>query len=303
MNDLLQSLAPIHRHAGGLHTLYVRLAPGVRMDGHRHDEPTIVVVHQGTLVVAEGGNEIREGAGTLRLSLRGTCRAVYTDSGADCLIISCHSSHVVARHAIWRSVSCARSERYDIGAEGAKLVDIATSSRDSPLQIEEACLILLTKLLRTREQAPTPPWLGVALTMLSDSNGRKGAVRDTAHALGVHPVHLARVVRQFTGLTVRDFLRRNRIVRAARLLRSSTESVSWVAHQSGFADHSHFTREFARRHGQVPSASRHSASADVVSIQASDFPAAQIGRVSSEHISSTPHHGETAWDGKRYSKD
>jgi len=275
------------------------------MDGHRHDEPTIVLVHHGTLYVSETGNEIRESAGTLRLSQAGTCRTVYTESGADCLIISCHPSHVVARHAMWRLISRAQSERYDIRAEAAALVDIATSSCGSLLQIEEYCLALLTTLLRAHGHAPSvaPRWLDRALTILSDTNGRKGAAREAARAIGVHPVHLARVVRQFTGLTIRDFLRRERIVRAARLLQSSTESVSWIAHQSGFADHSHFTREFARRHGQVPSVSRHSETADVVSIQASDFPAAHIGRVSTERIRPGHQIGDAEWDGKPHSKE
>jgi AraC family transcriptional regulator len=303
MSDILEPLAPVQRHAGGLHTVFVRLPPGARVEGHRHNEPTMVLVHRGTLLVSEGNEDVRESAGTLRLSESGTCRTVYTESGADCLIISCHPDHVVARHAIWRLVSTARSERYDAGTGAGALVGVATSpSADSLLQIEEVCLTLLTELLRTHRQAP-PPWLGDALSSLSDTNGRKGAVRDTAQAFGVHPVHLARVIRQFTGLTIRDFLRRERIVRAARLLRTSTESVSWVAHQSGFADHSHFTREFARRHGQAPSVGRRSETIDVASIQASEFPGAQIGRVSREHINSTRHQGEAAWDGKEHSKE
>lgn len=304
MSDLLRQLAPVQRHAGGLHTLYVRLAPGARMDGHRHDEPTIVLVRRGRLHVCEGGTEIRESAGTLRLSQRGTSRAVRTNRGADCLIISCHSSQAVARHAIWRLISSTQSERHDVGAAAAAaLVDVATCSNDSA-QVEAYCLALLTRLQQSHEQvASPPPWLDRALVALSDTGGRRGACRDVARAVGVHPVHLARVVRRFTGLTIRDLLRRERVVRAAHLLRSSKESLSAVAHRSGFADHSHFTREFVWRHGQTPSAGRRSDCADVVSIQASDFPAVHLGRVASGPFGSTRRQGDAECDGEQSSRE
>lgn len=104
--------------------------------------------------------------------------------------------------------------------------------------------------------------------------------------MGVHPVHLCRIVRRYTGPTVRDYVRRERIVAGSRLLRSSDESVSRVAHDAGFADHSHFTREFVRRYGHVPSVDVAKSVKDVVSIQAEDLPAVHLGVVSTRQGSS-----------------
>src|SRR5205823_3174644 len=106
----------------------------------------------------------------------------------------------------------------------------------------------------SRPYRPEPHWLDGALTALTASGGRRGAGREIARELHIHPGHLGRVVREFTGLTLRDYLRRARLINGTSMLRAGTREVSEVAHAAGFADHSHFTREFVRYYGHSPSA-------------------------------------------------
>lgn len=97
----------------------------------------------------------------------------------------------------------------------------------------------------------TPPkWLARTCEMLRDelptSVGRVAAV------MGVHPVHLARVFRHHLGLSPGEYARRCRIERATDLLLRGSESLADVAAAAGYADQSHFSREFARETGMSP---------------------------------------------------
>lgn len=281
--EILKQLGPAQRHAGGLHALHVRMEPGAAMDGHRHDEPSIVIISRGDVHVTEGDDEVHEVAGTLRLSPAHLSRSLRSPAGADCLIISCNPSHAIARHTIWRRLSATRSTRFRAGLKGETLVQQVGNPASSVPEFESLCMDLLTTLVRDSEAThPPPPWLGRALFALGETAGRKGACAEVARDLRIHPVHLARVVRRFTGLTLRDYLRHERIIHGSRMLRTSGKSLTRLAHEAGFADHSHFTREFVHRYGDVPSEDRLKATPDVVSIQASEFPAVHLGCLMSD---------------------
>ena len=81
-------------------------------------------------------------------------------------------------------------------------------------------------------------------------------VAEFARAAGVHPVHLARVFRQYLGCTPGDYLRRPRLERAAVLLRETPRPLSDVALSCGFADQSHLANAFKRHTGVTPGAYR-----------------------------------------------
>jgi AraC family transcriptional regulator len=259
---------------------------GIGMDGHRHDQATIVILLSGDLCVADDGGEILESAGTIRLCPPGITQSIRTYGGADCLIVSCDPSHAAARHAIWHHIPRTHSTRYRTEAAAIAFVEDVRDSATRVLEFEIRCITLFTELMRHAEPSRVaPPWLETVLIALAKSEGRRGACRALAREIGIHPVHLGRIVRRFTGLTLREHFRRERIIRATGALRSSDHSLSHVAHEAGFADHSHFTREFVRRHGRAPSHDRLAGQSDVIqdvaSIQAPEFPAVHLGAVTS----------------------
>ena len=81
-------------------------------------------------------------------------------------------------------------------------------------------------------------------------------VAELARAAGVHPVPLARVLRQYLGCTPRDYLRRRRLERAGVLLRETARPRSDVALSRGSADRSHLSTAFERHTGVTPGAYR-----------------------------------------------
>src|SRR4051794_39149221 len=102
---MITEVSPARLYAGGLHAFIAGLPPGMRMEGHRHDQPTLVLVVRGAVRVVEDGEEFRDRSGTLCLCGSGLTRTVTSGkTGADCLVVTCEATHAVARHAIWKSV-------------------------------------------------------------------------------------------------------------------------------------------------------------------------------------------------------
>jgi AraC family transcriptional regulator len=71
-------------------------------------------------------------------------------------------------------------------------------------------------------------------------------IRDLARAAGIHPVHVARLFRRFTGVTPGQYLQQLRVQQACRLMQEPERSLAEIATESGFADQSHMNRVLRR---------------------------------------------------------
>jgi len=121
------------------------------------------------------------------------------------------------------------------------------------LRAEALCFELIAASLApsTAEREP-PSWLKEATDFLQDNFVDDITIGEIGGRVGVHPVHLARVFRRFHGCTPGDFLRNIRIERAGKLLGRSRLSSAEIALATGFADQSHFTKQFRRAFGLPP---------------------------------------------------
>ncbi|MFW5829918.1 MAG: helix-turn-helix transcriptional regulator [Planctomycetota bacterium] len=77
-----------------------------------------------------------------------------------------------------------------------------------------------------------------------------------AQAVGVHPSHLSRLLRQHCGSTFQALLAGARLNCAEARLRSSDDAIEVIARSCGFTDRSHLIRHFKARHGLTPTAWR-----------------------------------------------
>jgi len=82
---------------------------------------------------------------------------------------------------------------------------------------------------------------------------REERIAETCH---LSSSHFRSLFKKETGLTVREFILRTRLVSAAHLLKTTRQSILSVALESGFGQISCFNRAFLRCFGQTPSAFR-----------------------------------------------
>jgi AraC-like DNA-binding protein len=156
------------------------------------------------------------------------------------------------------------------GCEGVSLVFVQEDGR--VLTVEQAasrqatpstdCWRLAWTAEPQRRAASDPAALGVVETraggltrrvlgVLSEDPARAWSLAELASALGHSPRTLQRRLAE-DGLSLSLAVANVRIGEACRLLGSTDTSLSLVGLLAGYADPSHFTREFRRRVGMTP---------------------------------------------------
>src|SRR5581483_546667 len=101
------------------------------------------------------------------------------------------------------------------------------------LLIEEMLAELAACAAREREspERQKPRWLGRAVEMLSDRCCENVDLHTLAAEAGVHPVHLQRTFRKFSGNTLGDYRHQLQVERACELLRRPELSLAEIAVQ------------------------------------------------------------------------
>ncbi|WP_095956885.1 AraC family transcriptional regulator [Corallococcus macrosporus] len=125
-------------------------------------------------------------------------------------------------------------------------------------------LIELERMTAAQGGTSEPPSLGLsrkALTYIETHCLEPLSLAQVAKALGRSSAHVAGVVRQETGRTVGEWILECRMSEARRRLRGTDERVDIIAERVGYADVTHFIRQFRRVHGVTPAAWRRKATA------------------------------------------
>jgi AraC family transcriptional regulator len=129
-----------------------------------------------------------------------------------------------------------------------------TADGASSIAIEGLALEMLAEVSRrqcaVRERLPA--WLRQAVELLHAHFSETLKLASVAQAVGVHPVHLARVFRKHYRCTVGEYIRQLRIENACHALSKTDMTLSAIASATGFADQSHFGRTFKRFTGMSP---------------------------------------------------
>jgi len=94
------------------------------------------------------------------------------------------------------------------------------------------------------------------MDFVQDHLSQELSLEALAQQIGFSPYHFARLFRQTTGESPHQFVLRQRIERAQRLLKERDVSLAHVAVESGFANQSHLTQAFKRHLGLTPRAYR-----------------------------------------------
>ncbi len=242
-----------HRAAGDIILAEGRYPGHARIPEHAHRSPYFCLVLDGWFEESCGARRETCGPGTLVFHL---AHEVHADDfgarGGRCFNLEIGSG-LAERLA---DEGALPRERLTLGPgrAGAMAAGLRTATATSSLEIEEAVLKLLAELGPAKDQAPRPgrrpAWLDWSIERLrAPAAPSIAALADEA---GVHPVYFTRAFRAAAHAAPSEVAGRARLERASAALLNSDAAVTVVAHEAGFADHSHFCRHFRRAFGVTP---------------------------------------------------
>jgi len=120
---------------------------------------------------------------------------------------------------------------------------------------DESCLVQAFGTLlqpAIRPAARKPAWVSAARDLLHDSFAEPLTLHALSAVVQVHPVHLSQQFPAYFGLTFSQYLRKLRVMQAARHLLSSDMALTKVGYLCGFSDQSHFIRCFRLQFNMTP---------------------------------------------------
>ena len=252
----------------GLLVSWVRFPPLMKLPLHTHERATVAVILNGsfdglmrhTSHPCPASTVLTEPPGELHGNL-------FERAGADVLTVQPDPGRLELLEP-FAGVLGEVNHMRDLGvASVARRAAGELRMPDSitPFAVEGLVLELLALAARLRNadaiggERRSPRWLGQARALLHDRYRENLQLTDIADAVGVHPVHLARVFRLRYGIPVGTYARELRLTWAAGRLADSDDAIAQVALEAGFFDQSHFTRMFKRHFGLTPLAYRRAA--------------------------------------------
>lgn len=247
----------------GIRDLHVsHYAPGSAMTPHRHDEAWFCLVLDGRYEERLLGMRNEHAAGDLlycparaehaqRFGAAGARKVIFSIDHDVEAVLADHEARLDGRPLLRRS--------RDLLALGHRVAaEMSIDDALTPLSVASIALDMLAFAARglEEERRHEPSWLRVVRDYLHDDPSRDVTLEALATVAGRHPVHLARRFRQFHHCTIGDYVRRLRVDRAARLLRTTHRPLIDIALDCGFAGAAQFSRSFRAVHATTPSAWR-----------------------------------------------
>lgn len=237
-------------------------ARGERIPAHLHDRPYFCLVVRGDYQERAVTGEVSCRRDTVAFHPEGVVHEdQFGDVGGDCFNVECESSWLRDTASGLESAKTPIYLRDDYATWLTRRLqhEVRTAGGHTDLAIDGLTRALVAAVARWAEGATPhgepaqgPDWLREALAIAAREGASGIGPSEIARRVGVHPRHLARTFRDLMGCTVGEFLRRQRIEVARRLLTESPHSLSQIAYRSGFADQSHLTRTFKRYVGSTP---------------------------------------------------
>ena len=127
------------------------------------------------------------------------------------------------------------------------------SSVDQIVNLQYHMVLDYTRRVERVRLGKNPSKLLMQITNYVQNNLSKPLdVDELAKALFISRTHLAAKFKKETGMTLTDFILREKVEEAKRLLRYSDKSLSLIADYLGFSSQSHFTKAFKKYTSKTP---------------------------------------------------
>ncbi len=121
----------------------------------------------------------------------------------------------------------------------------------SQLTIETLLLNLINYSKKSSHQSP-PKWVQLVDDLLNDKWNQQITLQELSMATEKHPITISKHFRKYFSCTLGEYLRKLKIDKSIPLIKNSRMSLTEIALHCGFADQSHFTRNFKQMTGFSP---------------------------------------------------
>jgi AraC family transcriptional regulator len=106
--------------------------------------------------------------------------------------------------------------------------------------------------LREYEDGLSKQKLKQATEYIQAHLGENLSLNEVANELGMSQYYFCRLFKQSTGVSPHQYLIRQRVEQAKRLLKNPEHNITWIALECGFANQSHFAKCFRQHTGMNP---------------------------------------------------
>lgn len=247
------------RDVGSLRVTEALFPPRAEIPLHAHERPILAVILDGSWDEAIGGRVHNCLPGCVLIEPaeeKHTNR--FHDAGARVLVIEPDPTRQELFEPCTRLLLDAGCfDDWGVASLARRVATEISNPDDlSGLAIEGLTLEMLVYAARRGTRHPngrgTPAWLRQVRDRLHAEFRHPPRLSELAETAGVHPMHMARAFRHLTGMSVGTYVRGLRLDWSARELANACTPLAEIAHRAGFADQSHFTREFRRYTGLTP---------------------------------------------------
>lgn len=105
---------------------------------------------------------------------------------------------------------------------------------------------------RTLSNRKKPAWLVKLHELLNDRWSEQLDLEDLSLAVNVHPVTISKHFTKYFSCTLGEYMRKLKVGKSIYLIKNTRLSLTEIALQCGFADQSHFIRNFKKMTGLLP---------------------------------------------------
>jgi AraC family transcriptional regulator len=251
------------RETRSFRVVHARFPPDAILVPHTHDRPTFGIMLRGGFLTEFGSQRLECDVGyawTEPNAERHSNRVGR--SGAHVLVVQPDPTHdelVEPLSDLLNGVHLLRHAAL-LCAAPRILAELHQSDVTSPLAIEAHACTALSDAARLRHRDRTRPrrraWLRRVEDLLHEEWRQAPTLSFVASVAGVHPCHVAHTFREELGESMGTYVRRLRVAGALAELAATPTPISRIAHEAGFCDQSHFTRQCVRFTGVTPAAYR-----------------------------------------------
>ncbi|WP_341675436.1 helix-turn-helix domain-containing protein [Niveibacterium sp. SC-1] len=251
----------------------LRCEPGEGSLAVRSDVFELLWLREGTLEVLAGARHIHLEAGTALLvppswTLHWRClrrgQLFHTELALDAPslagVLRRESLQAIGVPAVLKAVAALADTLAAVPRDAARELRVLSAFLAFVASLEDRHAVtdaVVEECARTPARAPEHLAERLAAEMCARvARGESVVLATLAAAEGVCAGYANRLFHQRFGMAPREYLSRCRTERACELLLQTSLSLELIAERLGFAEASHFTRQFKRRTGLAPSAFR-----------------------------------------------